>query len=351
MEMNKKLQCVLMTMKIVRKVADIIKSFLPEKYYAAIGTTEEEVFELVHELVEDWIINDMIAYAENDPAAKGDYNYVYSACKGFEALMYYRIAHMFVTSNRFSNGDSCQEYLRTLARQITEEAKVKTGIDINPACTIGQRCVIDHGVGTLIDGGIGYFWNTSVYGETAIIGDDCNILNDVIIGAYEVNQGQVDGIRHPKIGNRVTICSGARIFGPVVIGDNVHIGTKVIVCHDVPSGYAVTLKSQYQISKMSAADKIQTDDVWIDGIIEGDLEGTLLLGGRNLANIMISFVDSTTYEEFKVDEPIVILSNDGRKVLFKLPRNFKGNRNIMLKITKSNVVVSYFYCDILNRKF
>ncbi len=349
--MNKKLQCVLQTMEIVGRVADIIKSFLPQKYYAAIGTTDEEVFELVNELVEDWIIDDMIAYAENDPAAKGDYNYVYSACKGFEALMYYRIAHMFVASKKFGDEDSCQEYLRTIARQITEEAKVKTGIDINPACTIGKRCVIDHGVGTLIDGGVEYFWNTSVYGETAIIGDDCNILNDVVIGAYEVNKGQVDGRRHPKIGNKVTICSGARILGPIDIGDNVHIGTRVIICHDVPSGYTVTLKSQYQISKILVGDGIQTDDVQIDGIIEGDLEGTLLLRGRNLENISISFVNSTTYEEIKVDEPIAILSNDGRKVFFKLPRNFKDNRNIMFKIMKSNVMVSYFYCDILNRIF
>lgn len=350
---NEELQRVLPTLKIVNKVVEIIKKVLPEKYYATIGITSEDVFEFAHRVVKDWLIDDIITYAEKDPAAKEDYYYIYSACKGFEALMYYRIAHMFIVSEKFSDENSCQEYLRTIARKITEEAKVKTGVDINPACVIGKRCIIDHGVRTHIGGGVESFNGTSVYGETAIIGDDCTILNDVVIGAYEVNNGQVGGRRHPKIGNKVTICSGARIFGSIVVGDNAYIGTKVIICHDVPQGCSVTLKSQYQISNMVFVENIQTDAIRIDGIIEGDLERTLILGGRNLDNITLSVVDSVTYKECELDEPITIINNNGRRVLFRLPANYndiRQNKKIMLQVIKSNVVVSYFYCDILNRK-
>ena len=351
MKKNEKLQYASLAVHITCEVVDIVKRFLPEEYYTTIGITNKDIFELADK-IRDEIIEDMVNYAESDPAAKNDYDYVYSACKGFEAMKYYRIAHVFATSEKFNDKGLCQGYFRTLARKITEEAKVRTGIDINPVCKIGKGCVIDHGVGTRIGYEIEYSKNTNVFGETAIIGDNCIILNDVVIGAYKVNQGQVDGRRQPKIGNNVTICSGARILGSITIGDNVFIGTGVIICHDVPSDSRVTLRNQYQIT-MASAENIQATNIEIDGIIKDDLEGILILGGKNLDNITINLVDSTTYENCIVDEPITILSNNGRKVFFKLPQNFnyiRQNSKIMLQIMNPNLMVSYFYSEVLNRE-
>ncbi len=332
----------------VNKVADIINKFLPDSTLTVLDITNDDVFKLAEEAVESGLIEDMATYADNDPAAKKNYDYVYESCKGFEAIMYYRIAHVFITSTIFKSKGLIQEYLFILARRITEDAKVKTGIDINPTCQIGRGCVIDHGVGTCIGYENSYSENTNVFGETAIIGNNCTILNDVVIGAYEVNTGQRDGRRHPVIGDNVTICSGARILGAVIIGNNVLIGTNVIISQDIPSNCKVTLQSQYQIIKKASERCVQ-----IYGIIEGELNGTLILGGENLDNVVLALIDATTYIYKVIEEPLKILSNNGKKVIFQLPQhNFNRTKNqkIMLRIITSDAIELYFYSEIFNNK-
>lgn len=324
----------------VNKVADIIKNFLPDIMLTALGLSNSDVLNLAEEVVESGIIEDMIAYAENDPAAKGNYDYVYNVCKGFEAVMYYRIAHAFLVSDIV--GGLSREYLCMLARRITEEEKVKTGIDINPACVIGKGCVIDHGIGTRIGYMSEYSENTNVFGETAIIGDYSIILNDVVIGADEVNKGQKEGRRHPKIGNNVTICSGARILGPINIGDDVFIGTRVIVCQDIPSDCKVTLSNQYQIIKK----KSDSCGTQIHGIIEGDINGTLILGGAKLDGVMLSLIDADTYEI--IEKSLTVLSNNGRKVVFEVPQYSSNKRRIGLRVMRPDKTEIYFYSKILN---
>lgn len=324
----------------VIKVADIIKSFLTDNTLIALNLSNNDVLNLAEEVVESGIIEDMIAYAENDPAAKGNYDYVYNVCKGFEAVMYYRIAHAFLVSNIV--GGLSREYLCMLARRITEEEKVKTGIDINPACVIGKGCVIDHGIGTRIGYMSEYSGNTNVFGETAIIGDYCIILNDVVIGAGEVNKGQKEGRRHPKIGNNVTICSGARVLGPVIIGDNVFIGTRVIVCQDIPSNCKVTLSNQYQIIKK----QFNSCETQIYGIIEGDIDGTLILGGTKLDDVMLSLIDADTYEI--IEGSLTVLSNNGKKVVFRVPQYSSNKRKIGLRVVRPDKTEIYFYSKILS---
>lgn len=326
----------------VNKAADIIDRFLPYKSMAILGITSEDKLRLAQEAVERGMIDDMVEYAEKDPAAKNDYRYIYESCKGFEAMIYYRVAHTVLISEILAENKNMEEYVRTIARKITEEGKVKTGIDINPAAVIGRGCVIDHGVGSKI--GYDYAGNTSVIGETAIIGDRFTALNDVVIGANEVNKGTRDGRRHPIIGNDVTVCSGARILGPIKIGDNVFIGTHVIVSQDIPSNSSVTLQSQYQIIRWN-----KNKCVSIYGVLHGDNENTLVIGGENLKGVSLYLVvDDSTYRE--VEGPLRILSNTDKKVVFEAP-TYKRERSqrVMLRVMMPDGTEVFLYSELLNK--
>ena len=326
----------------VNKAVDIITKFLSYKNLVILGITNEDILKLAKEAVDSGIIEDMIAYAEKDPAAKNNYSYVYESCKGFEAMIYYRIAHILLESKILPSNEAAKVFLWTLARKITEEAKVRTGIDINPSCKIGKGCVIDHGVGTKI--GQDYANYTNVVGETTEIGDNCIILNDVVLGASEVNKGQISRRRHPKIGNNVTICSGSRILGGIKIGNNVFIGTGVIVTHDIPSDCQVTLHSQYQVIKKEGKQCID-----IHGLIQGDIKDTFIIGGENLTGItLFLIVNDEIYRE--VEGPLSILNNTGKKVIFKAPKYKKEKaQKVMLRVTIENDTEFYIYSELLNK--
>jgi serine O-acetyltransferase len=143
----------------------------------------------------------------HDPAARGDFEnaLVYS---GLHAIWSYRLAHRLWA----------KPALRGPARVLTQFTRFLTGIEIHPGATIGHRFFIDHGMGVVI-------------GETAEIGDDVMLYHGVTLGGRSLNQGK----RHPTIGNRVTIGAGAKILGPLHIGDDSAIGANAVVTHDVPA--------------------------------------------------------------------------------------------------------------------
>jgi len=87
---------------------------------------------------------------------------------------------------------------------------------------MGKSFLIDHGSGTVI-------------GETAEIGDNVTIYQDVTLGGTSLSPGK----RHPTLGNNVVVGAGAKILGPVKIGDNVKIGANTVVIEDVPSNSVV----------------------------------------------------------------------------------------------------------------
>lgn len=105
-----------------------------------------------------------------------------------------------------------------LARLISQILRFLTGVEIHPGATVGKRLLIDHGMGVVI-------------GETAEIGDDCTIYQGVTLGGT----GKDEGKRHPTLGNHVMVSSGARILGPINIGDFAKIGSGAVVLKDVPS--------------------------------------------------------------------------------------------------------------------
>lgn len=104
-----------------------------------------------------------------------------------------------------------------LARWISQRAVKKTGIEIHPAAQIDRRFFIDHGTGVVI-------------GETTVIGDDVTIYQGVTLGGT----GKDTGKRHPTIGNKVMIGSGAKVLGPFKVGDNTNIAAGAVVLEEIP---------------------------------------------------------------------------------------------------------------------
>ena len=94
-----------------------------------------------------------------------------------------------------------------------------TGIEIHPGATIGRRVFIDHGMGVVI-------------GETAEIGDDSTLYHGVTLGGTSWNQGK----RHPTLGKGVVVGAGAKILGPIHVGDSAKIGSNAVVVRNVPLG-------------------------------------------------------------------------------------------------------------------
>lgn len=150
------------------------------------------------------------AYREYDPAAKSDLEILF-LYPGPKALLIHRVASSFYKSGMYF-----------LARAVSEFARWLTGIEIHPGAKIGRRLVIDHGMGVVI-------------GETAEIGDDCIIFHGVTLGGTKFDPVK----RHPTLGNKVLIGAGAKILGPILIGDGVRVGANSVVTKDIPAGSTV----------------------------------------------------------------------------------------------------------------
>ena len=148
---------------------------------------------------------DLQVIMQKDPAATSS-RIVRRTYTGYKALCAYRYAHLF-----------WQKGMKSLALYIAYRAKEKTGIDIHPAATIGNGIFIDHGVGLVI-------------GETAEIGDNCVLYQGVTLGGT----GKETGKRHPTLEEGVMVSAGAKVLGPVRIGEHSKIGAGSVVLKDVP---------------------------------------------------------------------------------------------------------------------
>ena len=145
------------------------------------------------------------AYQARDPAARS-WLEILLLYPGIKAVRSHRLAHWCYRHN-----------LKFLARAISQRSRRRTGIEIHPGATIGRRLVIDHGMGIVI-------------GETAEIGDDCLIYHGVTLGGT----GKDVGKRHPTIGNNVLIGTGAKVLGPIRVGDNSRIAANSVVLKEIP---------------------------------------------------------------------------------------------------------------------
>ena len=107
--------------------------------------------------------------------------------------------------------------LRGLARVMSQFTRFITGVEIHPAAQLGRRLFIDHAMGVVI-------------GETTVVGDDCVLYQGVTLGGT----GKETGKRHPTLGDRVTVGTGAKVLGAIHIGDDAKIGGNSVVVKDVP---------------------------------------------------------------------------------------------------------------------
>lgn len=150
---------------------------------------------------------DIAIVFDRDPAARSTWE-VLTCYPGLHALVWHRtIAHPL-----------WQARLRWLARWMAHWGRWLTGIEIHPGATIGRRVFIDHGMGIVV-------------GETAVIGDDCTLYHGVTLGGTSWKKGK----RHPTLGRGVVIGAGAKVLGPVEIGDGAKIGSNAVVVRDVPA--------------------------------------------------------------------------------------------------------------------
>ncbi|CAK0771995.1 putative serine acetyltransferase [Gammaproteobacteria bacterium] len=153
---------------------------------------------------------DILCVFDRDPAARNAFE-VITTYPGVHAIQFHRMSHRLWGAG-----------LKWLARMVSTFARWLTGIEIHPGAHIGRRFFIDHGMGVVI-------------GETAEIGDDCTLYHGVTLGGTSWQKGK----RHPTLGNDVVVGAGAKVLGPILVGNGARIGSNAVVVKDVPPGATV----------------------------------------------------------------------------------------------------------------
>ena len=171
---------------------------------------------------------DIAIVKEKDPAARSSLE-ILLTYSGLKAVRSYRRAHWFYQHKWF-----------TIARIISQRARHKTGI--HPGAKIGRKLFIDHGMGVVI-------------GETTVIGDNCLLYQGVTLGGT----GKDKGKRHPTLGDNVMVGAGAKVLGPINIGNNVKVAANAVVLKDIPDN-CTAVGVPARIARM-AGQKVQQQDL------------------------------------------------------------------------------------------
>lgn len=157
--------------------------------------------------VRELLLEDLRTAKREDPAARTLIE-VALGYPGVHAIWAYRIAHrLWAAGHKLS------------ARLLSQAARGITGVEIHPGAVLGRRLFIDHGMGVVI-------------GQTAVVGEDVTIFHGTTLGGTSMSKGK----RHPTVGHRVVIGAGAKVLGPITVGDDAKIGANAVVVHDVPAG-------------------------------------------------------------------------------------------------------------------
>ncbi|MGQ8365174.1 serine O-acetyltransferase [Glaciecola sp. 1036] len=151
------------------------------------------------------IKEDINSVFHRDPAAKNSFEVLFNY-PGLHAIWIHRLSHKLWNLK-----------LGWLARVLSTFSRFLTGIEIHPGAKLGRRVFIDHGMGVVI-------------GETAVVGDDVTLYHSVTLGGTSWSKGK----RHPTLGANVVVGAGAKILGPILIGENARVGSNSVVVKDVP---------------------------------------------------------------------------------------------------------------------
>ena len=156
------------------------------------------------------LAEDIQAIAERDPAARSKLE-VLLCYPGLHAVLFHRLTHSLWQAGWLVS-----------ARFLSQIARWLTGIEIHPGAELGRRLLIDHGMGVVI-------------GETAVVGDNVTLYQQVTLGGVSLNPGK----RHPTVEDDVVIGAGAAVLGPLTIGRGARVGSNAVVLKDVPAGATV----------------------------------------------------------------------------------------------------------------
>ncbi len=156
------------------------------------------------------IREDLRVVFERDPAARSTFE-ILTTYPGVHAVVIHRASHRLWLFGA-----------KWLARMLSYFGRWLTGIEIHPGAVIGRRFFIDHGMGVVI-------------GETSVIGDDCTLYHGVTLGGTSWQKGK----RHPTLQDDVVVGAGAKVLGPIVIGQGARIGSNAVVVRDVPDNSTV----------------------------------------------------------------------------------------------------------------
>lgn len=168
------------------------------------------------------LLGDVQAAFDGDPAAKS-LDEVILAYPGVLAVSVHRVAHKLHALG-----------VPLLPRVMAEWAHARTGADIHPGATIGERFFIDHATGVVI-------------GETTVLGSDVKLYQGVTLGALSRPHDAFPRSprRHPTVEDRVTIYANATILGGrTVIGADSVIGAGAFITRSVPGGTSVRADSR-----------------------------------------------------------------------------------------------------------
>jgi serine O-acetyltransferase len=156
------------------------------------------------------LAEDIQAVAERDPAARSKLE-VLLCYPGVHAVMIHRVCHALWRRGWLVS-----------ARFLSQIGRWLTGIEIHPGAQLGRRLLIDHGMGVVI-------------GETAVVGDNVTLYQQVTLGGVSLDPGK----RHPTVEDDVVIGAGAAVLGPLTIGKGARVGSNAVVLKDVPAGATV----------------------------------------------------------------------------------------------------------------
>jgi serine O-acetyltransferase len=156
------------------------------------------------------LADDIQAVVERDPAARSRLE-VLLCYPGLHAVIFHRVAHRLWRRGWLVS-----------ARVLSQISRWLTGIEIHPGAELGRRLLIDHGMGVVI-------------GETAIVGDNVTLYQQVTLGGVSLDPGK----RHPTVEDDVVIGAGAAVLGPITIGRGARVGSNAVVLKDVPAGATV----------------------------------------------------------------------------------------------------------------
>lgn len=171
---------------------------------------------------------------DRDPAARSALEVLF-CYPGFHAIFFYRIAHWFWTKRMYFIG-----------RLLSHVGRFFTGIEIHPGARIGKKFFIDHGMGVVV-------------GETAEVGDNVLLYHGVTLGGTSWKKVK----RHPTIGSNVVIGAGAKILGPITVGNNTRVGANSVVVNDVPPNSIVVGIPGKVVFRVEGEKRIKLDEAFM----------------------------------------------------------------------------------------